>query len=505
MSNYDQKIQPVREQRIGLADSFAGHTCDLLKCSNEGCLLQKNRSFWQAGSCQMSLSLMMAATVKNSVLVVHSPTGCGHMLFQIHVQSNKGRVQRGQAPGTANWISTELNEADVIGGGERKLRDAIEYADREFRPEIIFVVSTCAPSIIGDDIAEVVSQAQKTVSAKIATIHCPGFKSRVVASAYDAFYHSLLKAVSFEPEPWTDYVPLLPSDPRYDMERAKEHYQNAHTVNVWNATSIGFQCEDEIKRLLNAVGLNVRIFAEYSGLDEMRQVSQAALNVSLCNVHDDYILKFLEEKFGTPYYIAGMPIGLRQTREWLLGIAKYFSIEKEVSRLCDYEESVTKPVIEQYAPLIKGKRTLIYGGVVRAGVEAVALSELGLDIIGLKAYHYDDNAKPIYEDVNKKLREVPLSVSNQAFEFAHQIRTLKPDLVVAHNGTHGQIAKLGFPSVQLFSADSAFFGYTGFVQILRKIEFVLSNTSYQKRLSKRVKQPYKDWYWEADTFTFLKN
>jgi len=505
MSYYDQKIPPVRDHRLQLADSFSGTACDLLNCQREGCLMQKSRSFWQSGACQMSLTLMMAATVQNSVIVMHSPGGCGSGLQMILPASNKGRVQRGLAPSPGNWISTDLQEADVISGGENKLREAIKYADREFRPEIIFVVSTCAPNIIGDDVAEIIEQTKGCVSAKVAGLHCPGFKSRVVASAYDAFYHGLLRDIPFEPEPWKDYVPLDPSDPKYGMEMAKERYKKSRTVNLWNATSIGFQDEVEIKRLLNALGLKVNIFAEYSNLDEYRQISQAALNVSMCNVHDDYMLKYLKEKYDMPYYIAGMPIGLTGTKKWLCGIAAHFGLEAEAQRLADYEEQLTAEAIAPYLPKVKGKRVLVCGGVVRAGVEAVALAqELGMDVLGIKAYHYDDGAESIFAEVADKLPLTHVAISNQLFELTHQVKTLKPDLVITHNGTHGQMAKLGVPSVQLFSVDGAFFAYTGFYQILRKIDFALTNNNYQRRLAQNISQPYKDWYWKADAYAFIK-
>jgi nitrogenase molybdenum-iron protein alpha chain len=424
----------------------------------------------------------------------------------ISLASNRGRIQRGLPPSPANWVSTDLNEADVISGGENKLREAIKYADREFRPEIIFVVSTCAPNIIGDDVPEIIEQAKGTVAAKVVGLHCPGFKSRVVASAYDAFYHGLLRDIPFEREPWKDYVPLDPSCPRYGMEMAKERYKKSRTVNLWNATSIGVQDEEEIKRLLSAIGLNVQIFAEYSNLDEFRQLTQAALNISMCDVHDDYMLKYLKEKYDMPYYIAGMPIGFAETRRWLLGIAAHFGpeFEKDAAKLADYEEKLAREAIAPYLPKIKGKRVLIIGGVVRAGTEAVALAEAGMEVIGIKTYHYDDGAQNVFAGVADKLPQAHVSVSNQVFELTHQVKTEKPDIVVTHGGTHGYMAKLGVPSIQLFSVEGAFFGYNGFFQIMRKIDFALTNTNYQKRLADHIRLPYKDWYWKEDTYVFIK-
>lgn len=505
MSVFQNNVPPVRDTRLHIGDSYAGTACDLVSCGRDGCLLQKGRRFWQANACQMSLTLMMASTVENAVIVMHAPGGCGALLHSLSVQSAKGKTARGLTADAIPWLSTNLCEADVIGGGEQKLRETIAYADREFRPEIIFVVTTCAPSIIGDDVEEIVRQARKNVSANVVSLHCPGFRSRVVASAYDSFYHGILHGLELEPAPWLDYRPELSNDPQAVLAEKKRQFIRSRTVNVWNATSIGPKDEEEVVRLLEALGLTVRIFAEYSSRDQLRKVADAALNISMCNVHDDYMLKYLEEKYGIPYIIAGMPVGFRHTRAWLLQIAKHFGLEEEATALADYEENLAREAIAPFTKQLSGKRVLLCGGVVRVGAEATALAELGMEIIGIRAYHYDNGAEPVFEDVSQELPDTPVAVSNQLFEMTHQIKTLKPDLVISHNGTQGYVAKLGVPSIQLFNVDGAFFGYVGLYQILRRILFEFKNGSYRERLSKNVRQPYKDSYFEGDAFKYIKD
>jgi nitrogenase molybdenum-iron protein alpha chain len=504
MGYYDQGIPPVRDQRLHIGDSYAGNACGLVDCSKSGCMIRNNRGFWQTVACQMSLSLMMAATVENSAIIMHGAIGCGAQLLGVGMSSSRGKLLRGKAPGQPAWVTTNLKESDVIGGGEEKLREAIRYVDAEFRPEIIFVVVTCAPSIIGDDVEEIVRQAKEESAAEIVSIHCPGFRSRVVASAYDSFYHGLLRHISFEPEPYRDFRPFEPSDPQYALEVKKYEYVKSHTVNLWNATSIGPSDEDEVVRLLTALGLKVRIFAEYSNADEFRLVSQAGLNVSLCNVHDDYILTYLEEKYGIPYIIAGMPIGKEATRKWLLAVAAHFGLEEEAGRLAAYEERLLDAAIAPLLPKIQGKRVLLGGGVVRVGVEAAVLSELGMDVIGVRAYHFDNNAEPIYEGVAEVLGETPVVVSNQAFELVNQIKKYEPDLLITHAGSHGIVAKLGVPSTHMFSSEKSYFGYNGLFSFLRNIAFALENPSYQQRLAKHVRTPYKDSWFERDAFALVK-
>ncbi len=502
---YEQKIPPVRDLRLRIGDAFPeGKGCDLLQCSREGCLLGKKRSFWQANSCQMALTLMMAATIDNSVIIMHGPIGCGSQLHMLDAGVRKGNVSRGKQPKPLIWLSTNLRETDVIGGGEAKLRETIEYADREFRPEIIFVVATCAPNIIGDDIEEVVKSVGENTAARIVSLHCPGFKSRVVATAYDTFYHGILKHLPFDPVPYKDYVPFESTDANYELAVQKYQYKKNHTINLFNATSIGPEDEKELTRLLNSLGLQVQIFAEYSSAEEIRLISQAALNVSMCNVHDDYILKYLEKTYGIPYVIQGMPIGLKATREWLMAIAKHFGLEKQAARLADQEEEKVLKAIEPYLEPLKDKRVLIGGGVIRVAAEAILLKELGMEVISIRAYHFDNGAEPVYEVLNEELPEVPVSVSNQAFELVNQILTLKPDLAVIHNGTNGLVAKLGIPSLQLFHVDKTFFGYRGLFDLTKRIGFAMRNPSYQRRLREHVKQPYHPEWYDRNAFSYIK-
>lgn len=503
MSYYDQKSPPARDERLIIGDSFAGTACSALDCAKSGCMLQKNRRFWQANMCQMTLSIMMAVTVENSVIIMHAPIGCGSMLYPLGVGSTKGKAVRGKMPVGPIWLSTNLQESDVIGGGEQKLRETILYADREFHPEIIFVVSTCAPSIIGDDVEEVVRSAGEGTEAQVTSIHCPGFKTRVVASAYDAFYHSLLSHIQLEPIEYKDYQPIERSDPDYGAKMRRFNSQKQLTVNLFNATSIGPEDEKEMERLLRAIGLNVRVYAEYCSAKELRMMSFAGLNVSMCNVHDDYILKYLQEKYSIPYIICGMPIGISSTKKWFLEIAEHYGLADKARNLIKSEEEQLKKALEPLLPKIQGKRVMVDGGVIRSMSEALMLKELGMEVIGVNAYHYDNGSDPVLNDFAEEFPETPFAISSLPYEAINQIKKLKPDLVISHNGTHGYLAKAGITSMQMFDVGKPFFGYSGIYRFVRRIIFALNNTSYSDRLGQHVQLPYKqDWY-DKDPFHYI--
>ena len=504
MSYYQQEEQPVRNQRVSMSDSFKGCGSELLDCAKNGCIFKSSRGFWQANSCQMALSLMMAATVENAAIIMHAPLGCGAQLTQLLNSTTSGKTKRGLSTSPFVWLTTNMQKVDIINGGEKNLRETIRYTDKEFRPEIIFVVATCAPSIIGDDVESVIESEKENISAELTAIYCPGFKAKNVASAYDAFYHSLLRHIKFEPEPYVDYNPDTLNDPYDQSARLNYEYQKSNTVNLFNATSIGADDEAEITRLLNALNINVRIYAEYSNRDKFRMVSEAALNVSMCNVHDDYILKYLEEKYGIPYIIQGMPLGRKATREWLKKIAAFFGKEKEADKLCDYEEARLDKELADILPKIRDKRVMIGGGVVRVAQEARLLSSLGMKVLAIRPHHYENIAEPVYVSLNEEVPMVPVAVSNQLYELINQVKRYKPDIVVEHPGKPGWIARTGIPSVCLYSPGRSFFGYFGEFTFARRIALQLENTNYEKRISKYVKLPYKKEWYDKDPYSYVK-
>lgn len=501
---FKQGVPPTREERMEISDAYHGCSCDLVNCSKGGCLKGIDRSFWQSSSaCQMSLAIIMSSTVENSVIIMHGPIGCGAALHGLTSTTNAGKAARNLPVKPFNWLTTNLSETEVVTGGEKKLKETIEYADRTFRPENIFVISTCAPNIIGDDVERIIKDEEKVVSAQLAAIHCPGFRSRVVSSAYDAFYHALFKHVKFEPIPYKDFVPVNPADPYSEFQAAGYEYKKAHAVNLLSLESAGAPDELELTRLMNALDLTVNVVAEYSNADKIRFISEAALNVSLCEMHDDYILNYLETTYGIPAYTK-MPLGIKATKEWIIGIGKKFGIEERARRLADYEEKIVLEAIEPFKEKLKGKRILITGGSVRSANEAYLLQELGMDVVGLVGCLYDANADDVFDELSGEMPDLPVIVSDQPFEFANQIKKYDPDIVLVHAGNNSGSSKLGYITIPEFDVGGSYFGFSGVFQIAKRIAFALDNGSYVRHLSEHIKLPYKEGWYDKDAFSYHK-
>lgn len=490
MDYFKNKVAPMREQRLKLVgNAFGGSPCELLNCSKNGCLKNKKRSFSQASACQLSLVLGMALTMPDTVFIIHGPVGCGSQIHTSNFLTRSGTKVRGKVPKSLIWLSTNLNEKEIIDGGEDKLRETIKEADKRYRPVAIIVMNTCSPSMIGDDIEEVVKITQQVVNAKIIPMHCEGIKSPVVANAYDTYYHGIGRNLD------------LSSGHSHNVNNSKRKI-----VNLFNFGSLTYPDEVEIGRLLETLGLEVRIFPDFVHPEDFASLSEAALNISLCNVHDDYFLKFLKQKFGIPYVIHNMPVGVKNTSEWLMTVAKQFNLEEKASKIVAVEENEIFSAVEKFKNVLKGKRVMITGGVIKVASDAMMLKELGCEVIGIRAYHYDSLSDDIYAKFNDGFPNTEVSVGpSQVFELINIVNRDKPDICLAHAGSGVWISKLGIPTVPLFGGPSNYFGYRGVYETARRMVRLLENTSFQRKLSENVKLPYKKNWYAKNPFAYIKD
>jgi nitrogenase molybdenum-iron protein alpha chain len=493
---------PRREDRLGACNAFGGSCSSLEQKAKCGCLKNAKRSFSQTQGCQLYLASSIINTMIHTVIVVHGPVGCGSA--NILSAGTTRVVQRQRDPNATGlqWISTCLDESDVISGGEQKLIEAVRYADREFRPQAILVVNTCVPSIIGDDIDNILSKLNREVNAKIVPIHCEGFKSKIMATAYDSVYHGILSALlekrAGDDDDDDDRVLID------EVEDFKERLRISKTVNVFNVSSMSRPDELELTRLLTAVGLNVRMYPCYSHPDDFEDISEAALNVSICPTHDDYFSGHLEEIYGIPYMLRTIPIGMTNIRKWVLDIAEFFNLGDIAERIVEDEEKALRSALQPYRKLLEGKKVYIAGGEIRVLATAQFLKEdLGMEIVGMKGYHYDRFADELVRDFAQKEDPGFSAATGQPFEQANLIERLKPDLYIGHVGLNGWAGRQGLPVFPVFMVSANYMGYSGAFELARRISRILKNNRFNRNLYEHMSLPYrKEWY-VRDAFGYI--
>ncbi|MDN5326030.1 MAG: nitrogenase molybdenum-iron protein alpha chain [Moorella sp. (in: firmicutes)] len=498
MDYIKQKTPPVREDRLRACNAFGGTCCDLVGASRSGCLYGLKRAFAQTYTCQLGLSLAILNTLRDAVIIIHGPIGCGGSnIANAGLAKNLQRLRDPRARGLI-WLSTNLTEIDAIRGGEDKLKEAIWYAEREFRPRAIIIVNSCVPALIGDDIDGLVEGLQKEVSATIVPVHCPGFKAKIMASAYDAVYHGALRNLVKAP---AYYDRVLPDD----LEELKEKYSRSRTVNLLNVSSMSRQDELELTRLLQALDLKVNLLPCYAHPDSFEDATEAALSVSICPTHDDYFIGHLQAKYGIPFILRTIPLGIKHTSAWLLDIARFFGLEKEAQQLIAEETRQLQEALAPYRQVLQGKRAFIGGGEIRVGATAALLQELGMEVLGLRIYHYDHFADEIYDELNGKETMVVNVATSQPFEQANLLAKLKPDIYLGHVGLNGWAAKQGIPVFPVYGVNNLYMGYAGIFEIARRLVRILKNPSFNRNLAAHTRLPYFAKWYQENPFAYIDN
>ncbi len=500
MNDLNSYTAPCREQRLGTTIEFGGRIGDIHGQFCGGCLKNRSRAFSQGSICQLLPATAILTSLQDTVVIVHGSIGCGGAVHSQGASVRLGQFNSGDKnPKGALWLNTNLNEKDVVTGGEGKLKEAVLEADKRYRPEAIIILSTCVPAIIGDDIDAVADAVKSQVSAAILPIHCEGFKTKIMATAYDAIFHSLLRNLI----DGTDETEYRIFDNQLSIEAEK--LRRSRMVNLLNVSSMTGPDQKELIRLLNKLGLEVNMLPCDAHPDAFRQAPFAALSVGVCPTHDDYFMTYLKERFGVPYIGGQMPIGIENTGIWLRQVAKFFGLEAAAEKIIEEEKRELNRALEPILYHLKGKTAMLSAGEIRTLSTAVLLQELGLEILAVRPYHYDEFGGTETAKLEKTDPNIVINVATaQPFEAVNLIRRRKPDVYIGHNSDNVWAAKCGCSILPIYGAGNIYSGYAGAFDVARRLYRHFKNTAFNDRLAEYVRQPYKESWYQKNPFHYIK-
>ncbi len=488
MSYFDLKEPPKREERLKACIAHGTTIGQLANRRMRCCLSDGERTFTQNSICLLLPALGTMNSIPDSVVLMHGGLGCGSSSHGGNAAVRAGNNHRWGVVKDGTWLSTGLTESDVIGGGEQKLEAAILAADRRYQPKVIFVVASCVPGIIGDDVDGIVEQIQPQVNAKILPVHCEGFKTKIWATSYDAVYHAIGRVLLKE------------------AAESKTEIKTRPIVNLMNMSSMGRVDEVELERLLNLLGADVNIFPVFARPENMSKMISADLSVSTCPTHDDYMLNHLQEKYGIPFIIRHMPIGIENTSNWLRDVAAFLGKTAQAEELIAAEQAELYAALEPLRPLFAGKKVFVSAGEFRALSTAILLAELGFEVAAVRSFHHDEFAEIEYEKLARITgNDFPLNIANcQPFEEANLLQRLKPDLFLGHMNGNTTAAKMGIATHVIYNSGLHYVGYRGAYELARRLHRQLSNPRFNKNLSRWAKLPYQETWYGENPFKYIK-
>ena len=446
--------------------------------------------------------------------ITHGPIGCG--FYSWLTRRNQTDASEEGVNYMPYCFSTDMQDQDIIFGGEKKLAAAIEEAYEIFHPKGICVFATCPVGLIGDDIHAVSKKMkEKFGDCNVFAFSCEGYKG----VSQSAGHHIANNQV------FTNLVG--------ENETPKEGKYKINLLGEYNIGGDGF----EIDRILKKCGItNISTFSGNSSYDQFASAQHADLDCVMCHRSINYVADMLETKYGIPWIKVNF-IGAKSSAKSLRKIAEYFGDQELIDRV---EEVIAEemPAVEatrdMVLPHTEGKTAMLFVGGSRAHHYQDLFSEMGMKTLsaGYEFAHRDDyegrqvipelkpdadsrNIEEITVEADEKLynpRKTPEEIKaleDAGYEFKHYeglndqmdkgtlviddlnqyeadklVELLKPDIFCAGIKEKFSIQKLGVPMKQLHSYDSGgpYAGFKGAINFYKEIDRLVSSKvwSYMK-------------------------
>jgi nitrogenase molybdenum-iron protein alpha chain len=450
--------------------------------------------------------------------IVHGPVGCSYYTWM--TRRNQYRSREDGKNYMSYCVTTDMQDSDIVFGGVKKLRQAVQEGYDIFKPNAITITATCPVGLIGDDIQTVAKEMTEELGISVVAFNCEGYKGVSQSAGHHIANNGFFKNWVGEGE-------------------ATDEEIEGFTVNLLGEYNIGGDSY-EIERVLEKCGINV--IATFSGdgtYDAATKAHLAQLNLVMCHRSINYMAEMMETKFGVPWTKVSF-IGVQAFAKSLRKVARFFNDEALTQRI---EEVIAEEVAAaeaEIAPIrerLQGKSAILFVGGSRAHHYQDLFADLGIKTIaaGYEFAHRDDyegrqvlplkvdadsrnveelrvekdperyklTADPAwveqlkeegflnrYEGMISEMGEDTLMIDDISHhELETLIKRLKPDIVGSGIKDKYVIEKFGVPCKQLHNYDygGPFAGFQGAVNFAKDIDMRINNPTW-----KLVKAPWQN-------------
>ncbi len=304
--------------------------------------------------------------------LVHGPIGCSYYAWL--TRRNQTRPESDTDENFMNYcFSTDLQDENIIFGGEKKLRAAIEEAYAIFKPKAIGLFSTCPVGLIGDDVHAVARDMKAKLGINIFGFSCEGYKGVSQSAGHHIANNQLLKHVIGLND--------TPSSAKFK-------------INMLGEYNIGGDAF-ELEELFERCGIHlVSTFSGNSTYDKFANAHTADLNIVMCHRSINYVADMLQKKYGIPWIKVNF-VGATATAKALRRIAAYFGDQGLIDRVeavIAEEMPAVKAVVDEVKPRCQDKTAMLFVGGSRAHHYQVLFEEIGMKTVaaGYEFAHRDD-------------------------------------------------------------------------------------------------------------------
>jgi len=478
----------------------------------------------QRGCTYAGCKGVVLGPTRDIINITHGPIGCG--FYSWLTRRNQTRTtsddQENFIPYT---FSTDMQDSNIVFGGEEKLKAAIREAIELFNPKGIAIFSTCPVGLIGDDVHRVSRQMiEEYPDVNIFGFSCEGYRGVSQSAGHHIANNGLFKHLIGRKD---DVTPT-----------------SKFRVNVLGEYNIGGDAF-AIDSLFEKCGIEiVSTMSGNSTLENFETAHTADLSLVMCHRSINYVAEMLETSFGIPW-TKGNFIGAEATAKTMRKVGEYFGdaeLSAQIEKVIAEEMVAVKAAADKATAKTTGKTTMIFVGGSRAHHYQELFSELGMTTItaGYEFGHRDDyegrrvlptikidadsrNIEEItvtkdatrfkprkteeeleklkagglefnnYDGLMKDMEKGTLVIDDLSHhEMEKLIELYKPDVFCAGIKEKYVVQKMGIPLKQLHNYDSGgpYAAFEGAINFYKDIEMIACSTIF-----KQMKAP-----WESEEF-----
>ncbi|MDY6824321.1 MAG: nitrogenase molybdenum-iron protein alpha chain [Thermodesulfobacteriota bacterium] len=327
----------------------------------------------QRGCCYAGCKGVVMGPTRDIVNLTHGPVGCGFYSWL----TRRNQTDPSTTPDHHNFMTycftTDMQEREIVFGGEKKLKQAIQEAYDTFKPKMISVFSTCPVGLIGDDVHSITKEMQDKLGITIFGFSCEGYKGVSQSAGHHVANNGL-------------FLNVIGKDDTV--------HEDEYKVNLLGEYNIGGDAFI-IDKLFEKCGIKiVSTFSGNSSVDHFSNSHTADLNLIMCHRSINYVADMMEQKYGIPWIKINF-LGAKATSASLRKIAQYYGDQALIDRV---EEVIAEemPAVEKaqadVRPRLEGKLAMMFVGGSRAHHYQELFSDMGIKTIaaGYEFAHRDD-------------------------------------------------------------------------------------------------------------------
>ena len=458
---------------------------------------------------KISGALMVVNSIEDAVPLIHGPIGCA---FQRKINPFRPYLPFYETP------CTDMNDVDVVYGGEDKLSLGIKETYEKYHPNLIVVITTCPSDLIGDDFRAVVEETKGEVGCDL--VYTTGDFTGKATPKKPVGYQDTLYAI-------TDQM-LCNGMEKNEIEK------NDNSVNIITFPIHGAGLKvAEMASALSEMGIKInKVCFDHTTVKDLYELPNADLTIT------DYPMvwtELMKERLGVDHYeIVAFdrykktrdpelfsPYGIEGSARVLMEIAQRLGKEGEAEEVIarrkkDATERLTKAKVG-----LDGKKVAIMGGI--HGIGMTLLRDVGMmaSIIIYKTQVLESRLTPeaINEmlDINVKLARKygsdPEIIVNPTIE--EEIRAIKEtgtDLVISMGATAHKYNKEGIRTFNpmAFMLLHQRIGFDAPIELARMLKEALKKPQRRNPLLSMLKyDPYRtnlipEWAALADMFGTIR-